>query len=265
MLTYLIPSAARRKLLVALWRDRERGTASYLARYTNSTFANAYRELKAMNRAGLARRVLEGGREVYEADESLSQARALRALVDADPRKEPKTAGSAPASSTARFAQDTRLWLRDLGAPLAVEGKPSRAPTSVEQALVAATELAHRDATVARALPVCFWLNRDKINGVRLEREASLRREKHSVGFFLALTAALGNDASMRKQAERFRDRRVRRMRDFFPASSAGYSLKLAERRTPKLARKWCFRMNMTMDSFASLFGKFVSDAHLCR
>jgi hypothetical protein len=260
MLEYLVTSRTRRRLLLSLWRDGERGSASYLSRCSGTTFANAYSELKAMSRAGLARTTREGGKEIYEANRSHAAASALAALVAA---AEEEGMLSLADLSKEKTDQDTRLWLRDLGAPLLVEGDASREPRSTEQAIAAGIELAHRDAAVARALPVCLWRWRDRLDEVRLEEEASLLREKHALGFFFALTAALCKDAGMKARAERFRDRRVRKPRDFFTASGSGYASKLAEGRTPNIARRWHYRMNMNMDAFKSLFLKHLSDEHL--
>jgi hypothetical protein len=51
-------------------------------------------------------------------------------------------------------------------------------------------------------------------------------------------------------------------VRDLFlvPAGSK-YQSRLAEERTPAVARRWGFRMNMDLDSFRSLFDRFAHAA----
>src|SRR5689334_18331525 len=83
MLEYLVPSRTRRSLLVALWRDGLRGTASSLARQTGVPIGATYGELRAMKRARLAHESLESGRLVYEADRRSPYAGALRKLTAA--------------------------------------------------------------------------------------------------------------------------------------------------------------------------------------
>ncbi len=118
-------------------------------------------------------------------------------------------------------------------------------------------KLARTDATVARVIPIYFWKTRDDINIEKLERVARERGEKQAVGFFLDLTALLSSDRRLSEWSNRFRDHRFR-THDFFETPATRFTEALAEKRTPDVARKWGFKMNMELSSFESQFRKFV-------
>ena len=51
-------------------------------------------------------------------------------------------------------------------------------------------------------------------------------------------------------------------MRDFFEAPPTRGSRELAEQRTPEVARRWSYRMNMGLDSFRGPLEKFDHAQH---
>jgi hypothetical protein len=121
--------------------------------------------------------------------------------------------------------------------------------------LVRGTVLARSDAVLARSLPIVFWNLRDSLEPRALLSHAARAEEKHAVGFFVELAGVLGQDRRLVGVAEQFRDRRVTSLRDFF--------LNVSPRRRElardfPVAAKWGFRMNMDLESFRSLFDKFV-------
>jgi len=74
---------------------------------------------------------------------------------------------------------------------------------------------------------------------------------------FLELTAELSGDRSLAREARPLarEERRRKRASQFFKLRSAT-ERRLAELKTPAVARQWGFRMNMSGDSFASMFRK---------
>jgi hypothetical protein len=232
----------------------ETGSVSDLSRLAGVSFAGAHREMRAMQRAGLATSRRAGGMKIYQADGSFPHAALLRALLSARRRNRPPRPG--------KEDRVTRAWLSELGAPLA-----SRVPSSrmkhpgVEKVIAAGAALAHLDASVARALPVCIWRNRHRIDPGKLKVEARHAGETQAVGFFLDLTAELSGDREMRTWARRMRDRRIRRTSDFFRSTGSNYGRRLAEANSPPIARRWHFIMNMGMDSLESMFRRHVEEA----
>lgn len=241
---YLVRSKVRRRLLSLLWGEEKRGSVAELAGLAGVAFAGAHAELKAMHCAQLAVARREGGKEVYSANFDHPEAATMRALVSADAR--PPT----------RFSAEDEVLkqkLVALGAPLRgaepldVESS-ERVPTLVRGAL-----LARRDPTVARVLPLCFWKLRDALDARTLAELTSRAEDKHTLGFFLELTAVLGADRRLLGLAEQLRDRRMTSVRDFFHVGRHDVV------RDFDLAAKWGFQMNMDLDSFRTLFRKFVT------
>lgn len=126
----------------------------------------------------------------------------------------------------------------------------------VEEVLADAVALSHRDAAVARVLPLVLWRHRDTLDHDALVRQVSARNERQALGFFLELTGSLGRDSRLRARARRLRDRRRTRARPFFERAPGRRELALARARTPALARRWGYLMNMGLDSFAAAFEK---------
>jgi len=233
-------------MLELLWRHGAAGSASDLAKQARVSFSSAYRELTLMKEFGLVAVRVEDGREVYSAATDHRDAELLRRLVESRP-------SSAPPDDPACAA--VRRRVRALGAPLAVPAEPVPEDQR-EEALVDAVRLARRDATLARVLPVALAAQWKTLDRDRLERSAVRAKEKHTVGFFLALTAELLGDRVLRGWAARFRDHRVKTLRPFFALPSARMGKDLVERRTPQLAREWGYSMDLSLDSFQSAFAK---------
>jgi hypothetical protein len=127
---------------------------------------------------------------------------------------------------------------------------------ALEQVVAEALALSHRDAAVARVLPLVLWRHRDRLDHEELARQASLRNEGQALGFFLELTGSLGGDPRLKVLAQPLRDCRRTRARPFFTPAPGRRELALARARTPALARRWGYLMNMSLESFASTFEK---------
>jgi hypothetical protein len=168
-----------------------------------------------------------------------------------------------PAEEARPTADLVQAWLAHLGAPLygstAVAASDVPAP---ERVLVEALALARSEAVVARALPVAFYRSRQHLDFRRLRRLAEERGLALVLGFFLELTGELARDRDLVREARPFLPKRRHRKRasQFFRVRSPT-ERQLAELKTPPVARRWGFRMNMSLDSFASMFNKAVSTA----
>jgi hypothetical protein len=237
-------------LIVLLWRQNESGSVAELAKRAGVGFASAYRELHAMRRLGLVTSERRSGAESFCANAAHPLAGALRALVvsPTEPLRDDET-------------DRTRGELRALGAPLL--GEPTETvQRPVEEAIVRGVALAHRDPAVARALPICLFKSKDRLDGARLREFARRLGEKQAVGFFLDLTSELSGDARWADWSRPLRDRRRKVANDFFHGTTASRrQRRLAEERSPDVARRWGFRMNMDIESFRSLFERFVHAA----
>lgn len=253
MFDYLVTSRARRQLLRRLWADGASGSVSALARTAGVSFAAAHRELQAMKAAGLAVAERDGVATVYRANLAHAQAELLTALMAA-------TRSAHADSSADSNERRLRGELAALGAPLAGPVSRDRRPPP-EHVLAAGLVLAHRRPTVARVLPVAFWRQRSRLDYERLERAATRRNERQALGFYLELTGQLGGDRRLVRRAGGLRDHRRTALQPFFSGGRGVFAMELARKRSPALARRWGFLMNMELESFASAFRKHVPAA----
>jgi hypothetical protein len=244
VLSYLVASRARRQLLRLLWLEGAGGSVSALARAAGVSFAAAHRELEAMKAAGLALAKRDGVATIYRANLAHPQAEVLRSLLAVTQETE-----------TAAADQRLRGQLTALGTPLGGPAPRGR-QLAAEDVLADGLVLAHHSPTVARVLPVAFWRQRDTLDYERLERAATERDERQALGFYLELTGKLGGDRRLRRLASRLRDHRRTGLRPFFFGGRGALAMQLAREKTPALARRWGFLMNMELESFASAFRK---------
>lgn len=243
MLDFLVTSKARRRLLLLLWAEGASGSASELADLAGIGFASAYRELQAMRRRDLVIGERHGRATVFSANREHPLAHALTALVASPPR-----------STRRREDEVTRQRVAALGAPVVV-ARTRRDDAPLEETLVAGVALAHKDPALARSLPVAFYRQADRLDGERLAVLARERSEKAAVGLFLDLTAELTGDRRFSTWARALRDRRVHARRPFFHTGAAAQATARPDR-SPPVARRWGYRLDLGLDDFRSLFEK---------
>ena len=248
LLSYLVASRARRRLLRLLWVEGVGGSVSELGRQAGVSFAAAHRELAAMRVEGLARSERAGAALVYRANPDYREAGLVRGLLE--------NGITSFAPPPVADGEKVRGWLAAAGAPLLVSRTPKGRMPPLEEVLAEGLALSHHDATVARVLPLVFWRHRDRLDQGRLTLAATERNERQALGFFLELAGTLGGDPRLASLSERLRDHRRTRPRPFFARAQGRMALALARRRTPALARRWGYLMNMDLDSFASAFEK---------
>jgi len=233
LISYPAPSETRRKLLALLWRDQIEGDIRQLASLIGAPYAAAYRELARMEGAGLVLRVRRGRRSVLSRNAEYPQREALRSLLGSPPNDEGSRAASGPAgappSLRAALADDekTRAELAALGAPLLIAkhvdvrggsgiGTPMDHVADPAATLVAGLRLARVDPSVARSLPIAIHRSWDAVDVRKLAFYAGVAGETQTLGFFLDLTGMLARRPALREAARSYRDRRVRRRREFF-------------------------------------------------
>lgn len=251
-LNYLVTSDCRKALLNLLWGEGVDGSAHQLKKLANHPYSSVYKELEGMREAGLVEVRNEGRASVYAKKKDPKLNRLMELLLD----KKPKTNEQPPSS------EDVKVNLVRFGAPLAWDGS-SEMDLSLEQTLAFALKLAHEEAVVARSLPVVFTEQSKKLDYAQLEYLANQLGEKQTLGFFLDLTAKLSGNHKMKRLATTLRDKRNKKTKPFFLSDekASDTKKKLLDLRTPKIAKKWCFQMNMTLESFESLFNKFAKKA----
>lgn len=247
MLDYLVPSQSRRALLKLLHVERKRESVSRLAELAQVSFSTAYEELRAMEQAGLAKSEYEGKRVLFRANDDSSDAVLLKSLLRAENRREGRP-------SEAVLANLERMS-GALGSK--AENQPE---LSDEETLALAFKLARQNATVARVLPVALYKSLDSLNFEKLKNFCFKEGEKKTLGFFLDLTSELAHLSHLRDLAEELHDKRFKKSESFFVNQFQGkYAKRMEAENTPKVAKRWRFRMNMDFENFRSHFEKFVN------
>jgi hypothetical protein len=74
----------------------------------------------------------------------------------------------------------------------------------------------------------------------------------------LDLTAAVSGHAGLRDRARGLSDRR-RRVPRYLPEPASEFERRLADKRTPAVARRWGLRMNMSEDSVGEFVRKHLA------
>lgn len=244
VLEYLVPSRARRELLTTLRSQEEGLSVRQLSRRTGVAYSNAHREVDQMRRAGLLRSRRVGNALLCSWNGGHPAARAVDRLL--------RLSRSGPPDEETLF-RSLRRW----GAPLARVATAGET-LPLEETLGYALKLARRRPEVAHVWPVVLARHRTEVDAAALTLLAGRLGEKKALGFLFALTGSLLRDPVLARSGRLLRDERVRKTEDFFLLARGGRARRLAERRTPPLARRWRFRMNMPMESFESLFEKHV-------
>lgn len=245
MLSYMVASPTRRRLLDVLWAHDARGSVPALAAHAHVSFASAYRELHAMARHELVTTERDGGVTVFSANQSHPLADAMRALVAYRPVPAPPP-----------NASKLRAQLASLGAPVSSEAAAAPAITDLEAVVVAGAELARREPATARALPVLLFRVADQLDALRLGTLARARHVRHTLGFLLAVAGKLGDHPRLTRMARDLRDRRVRDQ-PFFLRPTRGTPATSTSTAFP-LAARWGFRLSLDEAAFASTFARFA-------
>ncbi len=254
-LNYLMPSRARRELLKALWQEDHTGPVNEFARLCGVAFSTAQKELMEMKDSGLAKREYVGNATVYRANMEHPNSDLIRRLLSEDALKK-----ETESRRDARESRNILAHLKAMGAPLGGT-TTKRQRHSDESMLAKALVLAQENSTLARTLPIVLFKNLEKIDLEKLEISAKKMGARQILGFFLDLTGELADNPDLQAKADSMRDKRFKKMRDFFRGNSGPYASQLADLNTPSVARKWHYRMNMKMDAFGSMFNKYVRRA----
>lgn len=221
MLDYLVASRTRRELLKRLWVEGRVASVSELARASDVSFAAAHRELEAMKSVGLAVAEREGVATLYRADRRHPGASVLASLL----------APPAPAGGQEAEELESRLCVHPVEEETIAEG----------------LTLSHRSPSVARALVVALWRQRDELDLRHLRRAAAQWDERQALGFFLQLAGRLGGDRRLALLGSTLRDHRRTVKRPFFVDGTASA-------RSSPLALSWGYLLDIDGAGFTKAF-----------
>jgi DNA-binding transcriptional ArsR family regulator len=210
------------------------GSASELARATGLSARAVSRELQGLERHGLVVSRARGSADRVEASQRRALGPHLEALFKSGPNRR---------VDSVELRRSLRAW----GAPLA--GVRPRKADTLETTLVAALDLARRDASVLVVLPAVVARNARHVDWERLRRAAREQKVKAELGLVLELASRLAGALDVRAEARPLVDRRRRGFRAF-PEAGDRFALALAKARSPRPALRWGFWMNLSEASF---------------
>jgi len=137
-----------------------------------------------------------------------------------------------------------------LGAPL--NGWRANRCLAPETALASALRFASTDASLLRTLPIVLARTWRELDWSKLEDGARAQDSLALLGMLPELTVSLAGVRELAEKARRWWHPPRETHHLFRPRNDL--DRELAERRTPPVARKWGFLMNMGEDSFRTLY-----------
>jgi hypothetical protein len=121
------------------------------------------------------------------------------------------------------------------------------------EALLHGLRVSYTDAEVLLALPGVLARHGRDLDWTDLRERARRMKLKAELGLLLELAAEVAGMPALAGEAGGLRDRR-RSVPRCLPEERSGYERRLADERTPEVARRWGFRMNLTLEAFRSAF-----------
>jgi hypothetical protein len=150
--------------------------------------------------------------------------------------------------------------LKAYGAPLA-DWEGCRTLT-LEDALAQGLRLAHQDSTLLRTLPVVLARHALRLNSAQLTARARELGCEAELGMLLELTAKLTGNQRLGALARTLEHARAAEPRFFFEPRGP-FERKYTPLRTPEVARRWGFFLDMPPDVFGTLLAKHCAQVQL--
>ncbi len=244
LIDVLVPSPGRRDLLVSVLVSGAEGSASELGRRARLSPRAAQKLLREFLDAGLVTCEGIGMALVYRDAKSLASRTLSRFLREA----------LAATSEAPDDEVDAALTFH--GAPLL--RSPGRPTLALEEAVARGAKRARRDSTLFRTLPVVLARNATLLDWSALRDAARAANSKAEVGLLLDLTGEMLGRRDLSGRAREFKDGRRKKMEDFFEPQNR-FEKMLARERTPAIAKRWHFWLNMDMESLRSTLDRHGS------
>lgn len=243
LLTAIVTSKARRKLLELLWADNVTASVKEFSELASLGFATTHRELAHLAKVGLATKARQGNALRFSANLAHEQAALMRSLVTTE-----------TSAATPLGRRELLESLAALGAPL--DAHPRNHQASKEFVLASAVALSRTDSIVARVLPYVLHKQRHDLRLPLFKHWSRHLGVSQASGMFLDLAGTLGESPKLKRSAGSFHDARRRTTHDFFVAATSAAARALAEQNTSNVSKRWHFRMNMPLSSMQAVFHK---------
>lgn len=250
LLDFFLKTEEHKKLTELLWVEEVEGSVRELSLMAGMSYATAYEELHRMENMGLVKKRRKGNATLFSSSLSKDDKKLFAALANRSPKK-----------GSQRLVV-TRL--QELGLPLVgdLSFLKNETADSNEELVVKAVCKAKENPYLARSLPVVLVKALEDVDPARLHYWSKKKNVKRELGFYIALTALLSKKQALKKLAKSFYDKRWSKSEYLLTADKGlgAFQAKLVESNTPSLAKLWKLKMNLGLDSFESLFNKFVSE-----
>lgn len=248
--SYFLKSEKHKAFLELLFSGAEAYSKTDLAKLSGLPYATTHAELSKLESMGLLTAETSGGITRYRMQLSSELKKAMRLVFNFSSRK-----------AQVSNHDELRAQLQKLGAPVVLDAGSNIQPKqeySLEETIVRSSLQARNDPSVARTLPIALFKSIDLLDDELLKYWATRLEAKQEVGLFLELTSIIVNSPRHKTLSRKFKDARVKETKDFFETNSPLLK-QVSEKNTPDVARRWKFRLNMSMDSFQSTFDRFIA------
>lgn len=171
---------------------------------------------------------------------------ARRLFVSNERKNRQRTRGSAD-------EQRIKETLASMGAPLV--GVTPQRHQPLELALVRALELARHDGTVFRVLPLVLLRSEEELDWQKLFAAARERDMIRELGLLATLAAKLADRPTLAAKVVFLKGSTETPVR-YYPEVRSSFERRLAEDRSPDVARDWGFHVNVSEESLRSTIMK---------
>lgn len=253
-LDYLVTSKTKRELFRLFVVDGVEGSVTELAQLSGAPYSCVFDELNEMEKHGLVECLGEGRKQLFKSVLSRDQRSSLLGLFSLDSSS---LENSEKEKKLKKDSNVLKSHLAHYGAPV-LNQYDGELFLSLEETFALGVELSKKDAVLMRSLPVFVWKNRNHLNYDLLLMYSRRYKVKREVGFLLSLTSKLKKNSKLSTESKKFFDRRKTTTESYFSKERTLLQKSLEELRTPKLARKWSFSLNMELSNFKSFLDKHI-------
>lgn len=249
---YLLPRR-KRAVLGVLFEESFAGSVTDLAEKADLNRRDVRAEVEILAGLGVVEMRKDGNAKRVVVNRKNPNTKLLLALFATNATNYPRL-------------QKARANLSQYGGLLVFTVEPDRPLVPLEQAVVDALRVCHDDPAMFETVAPVLWLNRDKVNLAKLVQLAELHECKRRLGLAMDLTTELSGERKFAEAATALHDKRYSKVENLFSPDGKFHldtGLELAKRRTPPVAYRWNYMMNLDLEDMQSMFRKATRHARL--
>ena len=243
---FLFKTDEHRKLTTLLCVNGLTASVHELSQLSGLPYATAHEFLQRLLSMGLVEKTKSGRATLFSSNLFGEDLKSLKILL-----------GGGKSAKKKPLSEFPELVLPLVGEYPEFEKEKAQ---SLEELLVKLVVLAKRNSSLLRVLPLLVQRLGDRLDVNELGYWSKRHHVDRELGFVLDLTARLSENRKFSLMAKRLMDKRWSKPTFFLKSEEGarGFQAKLSEQNTPDLAKKWYLKLNMGLDSFESMYGKFA-------